>query len=986
MRPTKLTMQAFGPYIKKCEIDFSEFGTSGLYLVTGTTGAGKTTIFDAITYALYEKTSGENRSGSMMRSKYAPDDMDTFVELEFECGGKEYKIRREPSYERKKKRGDGMTQSPAKSCLTMPDGSTISKDVNSKIENEIIMLNCDQFRQTVMIAQGDFLKLLFASSKERQPLLRTLFGTENFQKLVERLKEECKDNDTVREEIKRSIRQYSEGINCTELPQLAENVRVNADAANISELEKLTEQLVKAGNEKSRELKDQAGELGEKYKTAIEAATRAKKFHDDLIGLERNKSEYQKKTDLLNKDIVNSEKMLAEFRMQEEEYKAERSTLADAPAALERKKAELAKFREKLDDINKLSANLEKLGDAAIEADNKSKEHKRFCERKDELEKQSKQLAEDISELKKAAAELEGGEAKLAEADGNIKSVDERKRSLERLLSESAENTEKAKILKAAQDEFLAADSEFQKKQAIFNDLDHRYYLGQAGLLAETLKADEPCPVCGSLHHPSPAVRADDVPTEKQLKSAKDAMAKAEKVRNEASGKASGLKGEYTTAAENLEKQIKLLISGYSGNADESINAEMRKCDAEMQELSKQRISAKKTIDERKKKLEDAEKGEKKLAQMADDIKTADAKCKEALSEKSRAEGQYLNMKETLEAEFAERFGEPSLVGAAERVKKSMEAAKSDVSRAEKAVKAENDRIKRAKDIEILLNAVNDKIEKKKEMLNTQRSDLESNKGLYAKCCEDIRLLTEREGENISETSIREKEEAVKALKLQKDEADKQIADTESRITANNDAIKKIKRKGRELSEADERTQWLTELKKTAVGEVENQNKIPFETYVLLKNFEGMIAHANRLLYNMTDGHYTLKSSALNDKRRFVGLDLKVYDHWNSSERDVKTLSGGESFLAALSLALGLSEEVQMASGGIRLDSMFVDEGFGSLDDTSLDLVMNALDELSYGSRMVGIISHVDELKSRINRKLTVTKAPLGGSKAEIIV
>ena len=221
---------------------------------------------------------------------------------------------------------------------------------------------------------------------------------------------------------------------------------------------------------------------------------------------------------------------------------------------------------------------------------------------------------------------------------------------------------------------------------------------------------------------------------------------------------------------------------------------------------------------------------------------------------------------------------------------------------------------------------------------------------------------------------------------MQKDEADKQIADTESRITANNDAIKKIKRKGRELSEADERTQWLTELKKTAVGEVENQNKIPFETYVLLKNFEGMIAHANRLLYNMTDGHYTLKSSALNDKRRFVGLDLKGYDHWNSSERDVKTLSGGESFLAALSLALGLSEEVQMASGGIRLDSMFVDEGFGSLDDTSLDLVMNALDELSYGSRMVGIISHVDELKSRINRKLTVTKAPLGGSKAEIIV
>ena len=984
MRPLKLTMQAFGPYIDKSEIDFTLFGATGLYLITGNTGAGKTTIFDAITYALYGEMSGDNREAKMMRSKYASPEADTFVELTFDCHGKKYTIRRNPEYERKKRRGEGTTVQAADVLLTMPDGSTHNKDVRQLIEQEIIMLNRDQFRQTVMIAQGDFLKLLYASSKERQPLLRTLFGTENYEQLSRKLADDNKSLYIKREKLKESIRQYTEGIQCAEIPELADNIYANAQAANTEVLAELIERLVSAGEANKKELKKHSEETDRQYTAAVRELEHCENYLRRLSEMRKRLVAAENDTE---KHLAESRKLTAELEKttgDKNQLEAEQSALADSPAALERFKNELEKAEEKQKKAAELAEQIKELERDSEQLEKLESELIKVSGDKTELEKQTGAENEKAAALRKKAAGMDGCAAEKVAAENKLAAAAERKAALEKLIAEYDECEDKQKKLETAQKKYLKAYEEHRKKANALECLEKLYMDAQAGILADKLSPGMPCPVCGSTEHPAPAVKAKNVPTENELEAAKAEAEHASELKTSANNAAAKLNGEAENSRKKLNEAAAALLGSFGDDIKTCAKIRIAECIQEEAEINEQLKKAEAMMTERADALKSAELSEKKAVALTAEIKKAEEQYSALIADKSKTEGQLIQLRKLISAAMASYFGSDALEGAAEKAARLVRTASEETAAAQKKVEEEQLRIKRAAEIASILNELSSRIENLKNQINELKAAAAASESLKKSCETDIEKLLSEPDFDGTESSAEKKKAAAEKLAAEKAELDKRISDVSSRITANRNAARSIAAQGNELRSVNTQSQWLDELVRTASGNVGRQNKIPFETYVLLRNFEGMINRANHLLYEMTDGHYTLCSTSINDKRKYVGLDLNVFDHWNGSERDVRTLSGGESFLAALSLALGLSEEVQVSSGGVRLDSMFVDEGFGSLDDSSLDLVMNALDRLSYGSRLVGIISHVDELKNRIDNKLEITKDPVRGSIARV--
>ena len=986
MRPLRLTMQAFGPYIDRCEIDFTKFGQAGLYLVTGSTGAGKTTIFDAITYALYGEMSGADRKPQMMRSKYAPADMDTFVELVFECAGKEYTIIRNPEYERKKKRGDGLTVQPASVKLTMPDGTVHDKDVKQMIEEEILLLERDQFRQTIMIAQGDFLKLLHASSKDRQPLLRTLFGSENYEKLAKRIAEECRDASQERESIKLSIRQYAEGIQCDVMPELREQVNNCAQAANIAGLAELTEKLTDKYAETEKSLAEDAKKLVADYDTALKNLERAENSVKRLKELEGRAVTSEKEISALEKSAAEIKASLEKLSADKNGLEAERKSLEDAPALLERRRSEYEKAIAALSEAKELDGKLSELKAAEEVSKRKKKEFDELTEKKSALEKKLAELAERAAKLKERIAELEGEDAKKAALEAERNKLTARKDALKKLIADSLECERREKAALDAKQDFLAANAVYEEKSRIYENMYTLFLSGQAGILADRLRAKKgaSCPVCGSRTHPHLAEKASDIPSEKELDKARKLKDEADKNRNALSEKSAKLGGEYSTALEHLKTAAEEILGtadDIAGNA-KKLTAE---CDAELSKTDRALTETQARISERTEKKAAFADSEKAILKTSEDIKNADSLLADKFAEISHDEGQQkqlsLQLAEELEKRFGKSSGSPN-----EKIAKLLGNAQQDTETAAKNITEQEERIKRSEVLGIKLKT----LEEKASALRDKDAENKTAKASAEALLENVRKEAEKlradEPACCSDEVISEIRENAKDLRAEKNNADKRIAEVRSAVSSNRSIAKKIAAAGEMLSEGETRLEWLEELHKTLLGSVEKQNKISFETYVLMKSFKGVVNRANRLLYEMTNGHYTLRTTSLDDKRKYVGLDLCVYDHWNATERDVKTLSGGESFLASLSLALGLSEEVQMTSGGVHLDSMFVDEGFGSLDEASLDTVMDSLCSLSDGNRLVGIISHVDELKERIGRKIVISKDPVKGSRAKIIL
>ena len=920
MRPIKLTVSAFGPYAGKTEFDFDKLGTGGLYLITGDTGAGKTTIFDAITYALYGDPSGNNREVSMFRSKYADIKTPTFVQLLFNYKGKEYTIERNPEYERAAQRGNGLTKQTAGVELTLPDGKplTKTKEVENAINN-IIGINRDQFCQIAMIAQGDFLKLLISPTKERIEIFRHIFKTKLYSDLQDRLKSELSVLNNDCSKIKQSISQYISGINCADSSLLSLDVTKakNGDLPTdecITLIEKLiiedtlTEE--KADNtiaeiEKQLDvlkINIQHGEEFIKIKQEFEQ-NKAKilKLTEDKASLTEALEEEQKKTSIqeeLTKSSATIQAQLPEY----DELDQKESKLKNNAINIEKSKTSLTKT---LTDIEDLKSEIEKLTE-------ESKTLQKCGEQKILFENQKSVHLESLSKL----------QALL--------------NSMEDLKNISANYKEAKKIFEEKKLMASELDSSFRVKYNLYLD-------SQAGLLAENLEDNMPCPVCGSLSHPKKAIKPTEVPKKDELDILQSKVSKANDEANDASQKVANLKGVLGEKTDTTVKSIKELLGDIDMN-----NAT---------DITKDRISELKS---NIKVLEENIENEKKHIVRKDDI---DIKLPQLRKRSDELQNSIVDINNTISTLESENKSLNSRIG--DLKEKLVFSSKLEASK--EIQKNEDIILKIKKGIEIatknlgecsenLASANAKKVELSKQMKGKQEIDLASEK---------IKL---------------------NELDLNKIQLRKNKESIHSRIINNRSNCDNIKQKSSELIDIEKKYTWVKALSDTANGTITGKDKIMLETYIQMHYFDRIIARANTRLMIMTGGQYDLirREESLS-KVGQSGLDLDVIDHYNGTTRSVKSLSGGESFKASLALALGLSDEIQSSAGGIQLDTMFIDEGFGSLDEDSLSQAMNALASLASSNKLIGIISHVGELKQKIDKQIIVKKDKTGGSRAEII-
>ena len=817
MRPLKLTLSAFGPYAGTTTLPLEQLGRGGLYLVTGDTGAGKTTLFDAITYALYDHSSGGVRDGAMLRSKYADPGIPTFVELEFEVRGQRYTVRRNPEYLRPKARGEGFTTEKADATLTYADGRppvTKAKEVTAAVI-DIIGLDYNQFSQIAMIAQGQFTRLLNATTEERSKIFRKLFRTQRYQKLQEALAEENSALTARRAALNAKLDAVLAGISYDAADPEAEvlgalSAQMPPDAVTTL-LEGLTARQEAAAAQAADALAALDRQLST-LQTTLGAAEQAERQRQEVAG----------------------ELAKARSTAQLESAKANtrRKTLEALDAALTASEAELT---------------------ALADADTRR-------------------------------VELEAEAARLAQ----------RETALNELARSLTECQHRNTAARTAQEAYRQAAGRQTEAHSARDTLERAFLDAQAGLLAQTLEEGAACPVCGSTHHPAKAHLPRTAPTEVQVNQAKQAAAQADSAAQEASAAAREALTREQEGRAQLRKDAEALLPERFTSPEGPVpltvsllkTALVEENDAlhTAQADLNQRQTKNHTDCRRKKELEAQRKAQ------AEQRTALEAQVTAAQQASAAAQAAV----QTLEArQAAEQIAQPQMIA---------------------ALKAEQN--------ELLA---------RRKALAAQEKDL------------NARLLPNRRA----------------------------LAD-HRKLADQRDAL-------------DARWQWVNALASTAGGTLSSKQKIRLEAYIQMNYLDRILVHANTRLMQMTAGQYELERIGAENQRSQSGLDLGVIDHYNGTRRSVKTLSGGESFKASLALALGLSDEVQSTAGGIRLDTLFLDEGFGSLDEESLEQAIRVLSGLTEGDRLVGIISHVAALKDRIDRQVVVHKERSGGSWVEIV-
>lgn len=918
-----MILSAFGPYAGRTEVDFSKLGTNGLYLISGDTGAGKTTIFDAIQFALYGEASGNERKSEMFRSKYASAETETYVELWFSHGGKCWHIRRNPSYQRPKRRGEGMAVEAPGALFEGPDGGrplTRPTEV-TKAVTELLGLTREQFAQIAMIAQGDFLRLLTAKTDRRSEIFRELFHTERCERLQTRLKNDARENFKRYDDAKKSIRQYMEGI------------RTEAGSPEAAEYELLLQRDAESGGIQAKDLldrllkKDRAKQ--ELVQKEIEAAEKERSI---LVG-KRKEAQLQRQSAA---ELERCSRMLPELESRLERVQAEAVVLRGQHERVEQLTAAIGRAEQELPMYALLYEAQERVKKA--EADltdlqNKlEKERSAVVEAEEIIQKRKEQLAA-CGDAPVQAVRLAGLEQECKKRLLEVDKLQKQQKECEK---------QKAEVFRMQQSYRQASQKAALEKEN-YEGLWRRFLDGQAGILAEELEEGKPCPVCGSVHHPAPAVREEAVSTQAQVEEAKIRMEHA--VREEA--RSSKRAGEAKAV---LEENIRI--------ARESAEVLFAECPPEQ--------IAERVKSERLRLLEEA-----------DDLSLKTAQVKERCRQKKMLEEKIPVWEKQLE---------------------------------EHRGLADNLSSLSAKQLAELAEARTSVQEKRRGLHHANRAEAETAlRQLLREKQERVRAEEEKERElQRAQTALREQQARIRTLKEQtagmqivpEEQMDQEQKQTEALLSGlqkefrniyaryqnNQEVQRQISGQLEKLKKAQREWGFVQNLSDTASGDLKGKSKVRFETYVQMMYFERIIRRANLRLFRMSRGQYELKRRAVSDGDRQgqTGLDLNVIDHYNGSERDVRSLSGGESFMASLSLALGLSDEIQSSAGGIQLDTLFVDEGFGSLDEESLNQAILTLQNHVGENRLVGIISHVGDLKSRIEKQILVQKDISGGSRVEV--
>ncbi len=925
MRPLRLSMTGFGPYKKNTVIDMESLGSGGLYLVTGDTGAGKTYIFDAITYALYGEMSGSGRDSRNVRSQYCADGEKTEVELVFEYRGKRYTVSRNPEYNRAKSRGEGFTKQTAGATLIMPDGSVI--DGTSRVTDSVkklLGIDRGQFCNIVMIAQGEFRKVLNAGTEERQKLFRKLFNTQPYNRLSDALKDLNKANQEAYSDCLRSMELSLSSVSCSfseELCAKLDDLKArNGSGADYSEdTVTLISGIIDAGRVRQEYLADELKAAEDKLTSLSNTVAIAQEHRKNISSLNAARESVA-----LHESSVNE----ARIRLDE--------AMAAKPLAekLENDAALLEVSMTSYDELDSVSKTM-----TEIEADINN------CnDQLGVLREEAEALASGIAGYEAELAQLSNAGRNLIILKNRIEKTDDRKKALNKLIEDIASVHELRRTLKEQQASLEPVISEADRLETEHSHMLSAYLREQAGILAVSLSDGKPCPVCGSVHHPKPAKISGEAPSSDDIEEALKAAKAARKKASDKAGEAQKTGGRLNTA-EAAAAELALRETG-SSDLDEAEKA----ASAEIRSLSDELISMKAD--------------EKALTEKADRYDALNGsipelkKKHEKLSAKVQSKAEELNKANTAFAAAKARH---------DQISKDLAYGCRD--EAEKELNKTAAEAKQLRDsIEAASNNLNEAVSAKNAN-DTKISELEKVVAGYTPVDED--------------KAKADAEETGAYIQLLKDESIMTATELKSAETALN-SVRTASEKLRRIRRDHE---IIDPLSRTASGALTGKEKISLETYVQAFYFERIIRRANLRLRMMSEGQYEfVRTGGTGDKRHQTGLDLSVADHYSGTERPVNTLSGGESFMASLSLALGLSDEVQASAGGIRLDTMFVDEGFGSLDSETLEKAIRTLTELSDEDRLVGIISHVEALKSRIDKQIIVTKDREAGSRASIVV
>lgn len=918
MRPLKITMSAFGPYAGEVTLDMQKLGKSGIYLITGDTGAGKTTVFDAISYALYGEASGNYRENTTLRSKYASADTPTFVELEFEYNNEIYKINRNPEYPRPNKRGEGFTKQSANAELVMPDGSVITKikDVSAKVE-EIIGINKNQFSQIAMIAQGDFRKLLNCETNERSKIFRKIFKTEPYHNIEIKLSSLFNELKRNREKEKSGIEQYINQLKCNE------NDTLSLELERAKSGDMLIEDVIKL-----------AGEIINK--DTLEYTKTQKNIESINEEIEKINSNIK-----LYENQEATKKAYAEASAKLEELKTKRNDCEKAYKSAEAQ-------RERLDDltrkINLINSKMPKY-DELKSLENSINERTQSFEKSNNLLKLKQQeitlLEKEIDEKSKALEEVKGADLLVQKLTVEKEEINKKAEALKELKTEIDRCKTEQKNLKNAQSFAKSALDEYGALENEYNQIYIAFFNEQAGIIADELKDGEPCPVCGSTSHPNLARKSENAPSQADVESAQNLVKKAQEKANKARDTASALKSKFDEIAANVKSAAKKLFGTDDNVFDDynsSINALKKEydCTLALLKTANEKLNLYQKLDKEIPKIQEKQKS---LSDEISTLNTQKASDEAFISENTK---RVTSIKSELDFESADLAKD------------------------------------KLKEYTSLSSDIKNTIEKSKNDFDDIKSKYDTQKGTKASLENAL-----KEFKKIDLASLNEKSLKLNEYKKDVDETAKSLY---SRIESNKLLVDNISEKRDILKEYDDKYVWLKALSETANGDISGKEKITLETFVQMTYFDSIIRKANIRLLTMSDGQYELvRRSDAETLKKNEGLALDVIDHFNASTRSVSTLSGGESFMASLCLALGLSDEIQSSNGGIKLDTMFVDEGFGSLDGEALDRALSALTSLSQGNRLVGIISHVDALCDRIDNKIVITKDRTIGSNAQII-
>ena len=930
MRPTKLVLSAFGPYASKIELDLSKLGENGVYLITGDTGAGKTTIFDAITFALFGKPSGDIRDVKTLRSEYANEEIETYVELDFIYHSEEYHIYRRPEYSYTHVQKNGEVKQRSKSAdayLILPNGERIVKptEVTKQVE-QLLGMKRDQFRQIAMIAQGSFLEILNADTKERGKLFEKVFMTSKYSILMDCLNQMAKEGTTKLNEAKLRLQQIISDIRVPVILQEEYEQMIETFAMDdIQPVYDLLDKIIANAKEETKLFHKQKDLIQKQLQKSRKEESEKAKQLQDLLLLGK----------LISEKPAKEEKVSYfedKLKVDGEKYKLQIDGLKKDQVQIEHELPEyvhLTKLTTKLSEIKKQLSSVAKDLDVKISL--------------------KKQLDEDIALKQKESQTLTNCEVSL----NKFKIKEE---ELQKKISTFYHASMTQKEFQIAVEELKKKTISLQKTtdvkteiQKQYDDAQVSYFANQAGLLASRLNKGKPCPVCGSLEHPHPAIHSDKLVTQEEINRYKKKVEQAEKEYQLASKACA----DANLKMNSLKNELDLVLKAVTEQVIPIEDAQMH-----IDEHTVQLKNEQEEISTHIKQLQLQSKRYQELLKLIPQLQQKLNVVSDEVSQNEITQAKLSVEHEQIQKQVAEITGKLKYSSETEAKNRVFTIAQ-QILEYQQQIDQLTNATKQATNELLYVNAQIDML-KKKVSISIEEIPLQQNQ-------------------------LKSLQIEIENLQVQQEENLKNIHNAQLYETDAQDMKQKIKFEHETYQTKLSRYSSLKELADVAIGNGRSgKEKITLQEYVQIAYLDRMIQKANERYLSMSNQQYQLvRSSGSKDKRSHEALDLDVIDYTNGSVRPVSSLSGGESFIASLALALGMSDEIQSQAGGIQIDTMFIDEGFGTLDQDSLNTAIQTLMNLSGKNRLVGIISHVKELKERIHKGIIVTK-DLHGSRGSI--